>query len=146
MTKKSKKTILISFVLMIVFAAAAHSLANYQEKVKEELLHFIKYECGVQKPLVNNRGILTQDAIAAVRSELGDWRDNQKTALWDKFRYSDYWLSVSRTMAAVSLFIVFFILARAALSKIYIPKRIYGKFRQTEMTQETKEEENKPQY
>jgi hypothetical protein len=92
--------------------------------------------------VLDEKGILTQDAIAAVRGKLGDWRDGQKKALWDKFRYSDYWLSVFRTLAAVALLVIFFVMARSVLSKVYIPKRVYGKLRQTGIDPEMKKEED----
>ncbi len=131
MSPKSKKTILLSFVLMIVFAGGAHVLAKYQEKAKFDLLNFIRHDLKVEAVLVNDQGVLTHDAVTAVKARLGDWRDARKEALWDRFRYRDYWLSVLRTLTAVALFIGVFVILRGILAKVYIPKTLYEKFRQT---------------
>jgi hypothetical protein len=132
MSSNSKKAVVIAIISMVVFGIAAQWLSNRQTKTKEDLIAFLRNECGVEGVLVNDKGVITHEAVAAVQRDLGGWRDAEKRALWDRFRYCDYWLSVCRTLFAVGLFILFFVMARTLLGKITVSKRIYSKFRTLE--------------
>jgi hypothetical protein len=132
MSSNSKKAVAIALIGMVVFGIAAQWLSNRQTKAKADLIAFLRNECGVETVLVNDKGGITHEALAAVRRDLGDWRDAEKRTLWERFRYCDYWLSVCRTLFAVGLFILFFVMARTLLGKITVSKRIYGKFRTLE--------------
>jgi hypothetical protein len=138
MSSKSRKAIVIAMIGMVAFGIASQWLGNRQTKAKGDLVAFLRRECGVEGALVDDKGVITHEAVAAVRRDLGDRRDAEKQALWDRFRYTDYWLSVCRTLFAVGLFILFFVAARTVLGKITIPRKIYGKFRTLEDEEEEK--------
>ncbi|MBW1785249.1 MAG: hypothetical protein JRK53_01315 [Deltaproteobacteria bacterium] len=129
MSKNSKRAVVIALVVIVVFGMAAQWLGGYQEKAKAELIAFLKFECEAGRNLVDEGGLLTHDAVAAVRADLGDWRDPKKRALWDRFRTADYWLSVFKTLFAVGILIISFVGARAVLRRITISKKVYGMFR-----------------
>jgi hypothetical protein len=144
MSRNGRRAVVIGLAGIVVFGLAANLLAGYQKRAKVELLSFLALECGIERDLVDAHGVLTREAVAAVREDLGDWRDKKKNDLWDRFRYADYWLSVLRTLFTVSLFIVFFVGARAVLARITISKSLYGKFRPLPPEEERKDEKDHP--
>lgn len=132
MGKHTKKAVLVCVFAMLVFGFLSRTLGGYQREAKNEIVTFLKIDCAVDGKIVGENGLITMEGIAAIKKEFGDWRDQRKKDLWDRYRYYDYWLSVCKTLLVVSLFIIIFIGLRALLSRIYISEKVYSKFRQVD--------------
>jgi hypothetical protein len=130
MQGKVKKVIVICILAMLVFGSISRALSRYQKEAKDELVEFLRVDCLMAGEIVTGNGIFTMEAISVIKKEFGDWRDQRKRELWDRYRYFDYWLSVCKTLVVVALFIIIFLGARAVLSRIYISEKIYRMFRQ----------------
>jgi hypothetical protein len=139
MQAKVKKVIVICILTMLVFGFIAKVLSSYQNKAKDELVVFLRVDCFMDGEIVTENGILTREALSVIKKEFGDWRDQRKQELWDRYRYYDYWLSVGKTLVAVALFIIIFLCLREVFSRIYISEKIYTKFRQKEEKEDKKE-------
>jgi hypothetical protein len=139
MSNKAKKVIGICLLAMLVFGFISHILSKYQQEGKKEMVAFIKYDCLFEGAILDESGVITLEAMSVINKDFGDWRDQKKRELWDKYRYYDYWLSVSKTLAFIALFIVIFTVVRAILSKVYISENIYGKFKQIDRKEEDEE-------
>lgn len=122
-----KKIIMGCVAAIVVFGMLSYGLTQYQAEAKKNWTEFLAHK-GVEMELIQRYAALTRAQMAALDGKVGAADLSVKEALWDRYRTYDYWLSVTRSIAAIAIAILIITALKNVLSKITVSESFYHKF------------------
>ena len=122
----SNRVRVLCVAAIVLFGLLSAVLTDYQKEAKAEWFRFLD-SFGVEKDLQHRYGCLTREEMASVDSKLGERNLGTRDALWRRYGYYDYWLSISRSLVALAVVVVIVTYLRTLLDRIPVPERLYRK-------------------
>ena len=88
-------------VVIVVFGSMSYVASRYQEEAKDNWTVFLSNR-GIDRETIVRYAALTRNDRDVLDRKIGRADLEIKEALWGRYRYSDYWLSVLRTIVAIA--------------------------------------------
>ena len=123
----NKNLIVGCMIALVIFGLLSYLFSGFQAEAKINWTQFL-VQNNIDKEMISKYAWLTGKEKSILNGKLGEVGVKINDALWKKFRYYDYWLSVCKSIAAVALLIVAIKVLRFLLGKIYVSESFYRKF------------------
>ncbi len=121
---KSNRIRIVCVMAIFVFGPLSMLLDGYHKEAREDWIRFLD-SFGIEKDLQQRYGFLTHDEMQSVESRLGERNFETRDALWKRYAHFDYWLSISRSLAALAVIILLVTFLRDILDRIPVPEKVY---------------------
>jgi hypothetical protein len=113
--------------VIVVFGLMSHVASRYQEAAKDNWTVFLS-DKGIDRETILRYAALTRNDLGILDLKIGKADLEIKEALWGRYRYSDYWLSVLRTIVAIAILALIVYAAKFVLNHIYVSDSFYRRF------------------
>ena len=123
------KFIIGCVAVIVVFGLMSHVASRYQEEAKDNWTVFLS-DKGIDRETILRYAALTRKDLGILDLKIGKADLEIKEALWGRYRYSDYWLSVLRTIVAIAILALIVYAAKFVLKRIYVSESFYRRFYQ----------------